>query len=85
MILEAQKLHPDNHFQVLDMSHLAIGNLAASDYDVILFLASFHHLEAREDRIQVLKNTKKLLAPNGRIYMTNWNLLSQERYQESHL
>jgi hypothetical protein len=27
---------------------------------------------------------KKLLAPHGRVYMTNWNLRDQEKYIKSH-
>lgn len=53
-------------------------------FDTIVFLASFHHLESEEERIQVLTNAKKILSKNGRIYMTNWNLLSQEKYKNSH-
>lgn len=53
-------------------------------YDAILFLASYHHLDSQEDRIQVLQNTKKMLNPNGCIYMTNWNLRDQEKYTKSH-
>ena len=53
-------------------------------YDAIVFLASFHHLETQEERMQVLKDIKKLLHPNGRIYMTNWNLREQSKYEKSH-
>ncbi len=53
-------------------------------YNSILLLASFHHLESQEERIQVLENTKKLLSPNGRIYMTNWNIRDQVKYEGSH-
>lgn len=53
-------------------------------YDAIVFLASFHHLESQVERIQVLKDIKKLLHPNSRIYMTNWNLREQTRYEKSH-
>jgi 2-polyprenyl-3-methyl-5-hydroxy-6-metoxy-1,4-benzoquinol methylase len=81
MIWESTKLHPNNQFKVLWMQD--IWDLDES-FDVLLFLASFHHLETVEERIQVLHNAKKLLTPNGRIYMTNWNLLDQERYQKSH-
>ncbi len=81
MIWEAIKLHPNNQFKVLWMQD--IWDLDES-FDVLLFLASFHHLESREERIQVLQDAKKLLNPNGRIYMTNWNLLEQERYQKNH-
>jgi hypothetical protein len=60
-----------------------IGDLDQS-FDALLFLASFHHLETKEERIQVLQDAKKLLTPTSRIYMTNWNLLAQERYQKNH-
>ena len=53
-------------------------------FDAIVFLASFHHLESQVERIQVLKDIKKLLHPNGRIYMTNWNLREQSKYEKSH-
>lgn len=81
MIWEAIKLHPNNQFKVLWMQD--IWDLDES-FDVLLFLASFHHLESRQERIQVLQDAKKFLNPNGRIYMTNWNLLEQERYQKNH-
>ena len=53
-------------------------------WDAILFLASFHHLESREARLQVLQNTKNLLAKEGHIYLTNWNLWDQPRYESVH-
>lgn len=59
-------------------------NSIKESFDAIVFLASFHHLKTQEERIQVLKNAKKLLNPNGRIYMTNWNLREQPKYEKSH-
>lgn len=84
MIGEAGKLHPESQFEVCAMESVSSLKLHDSSFDAILFLASFHHLENRESRIQVLENMKKLLAPNGRIYLTNWNLLEQERYIKNH-
>lgn len=84
MINEAQELHPDDYFEVFDMSKLQFTESKLQIFDAILFLASFHHLETRESRIETLRQAKKLLALNGRIYMTNWNLLSQERYKNTH-
>ena len=54
-------------------------------FDVLFFIASFHHLSTREDRLSVLKQAKNLLSKNGRIIMTNWNLShpSQSKYQDS--
>ncbi len=81
MIGEAQKLHPENKFEGIWMQNIT---KIQETYDVIIFLASFHHLETKEERIQVLQNAKKILNPNGRIYMTNWNLRDQEKYTKSH-
>lgn len=84
MITEARKLHPENQFEVLDMSELQASPIKLPTFDATLFLASFHHLETRESRIETLKQARALLTPNGRIYLTNWNLLAQERYQKNH-
>lgn len=60
MITEARKLHPEYAFQVLDMNH--IEELSSDEkYNVIVFIASFHHLHTQQERIEVLKKTKKLL------------------------
>ncbi|MBP9812711.1 class I SAM-dependent methyltransferase [Candidatus Gracilibacteria bacterium] len=86
MIEEARKLHGEYRFEVRNMSEL--GKWGDSEmigkYDAILFLASFHHLETREERLQVLRDIKPYLEPHGQISMTNWNLLEQERYTKSH-
>lgn len=84
MIEEAQKLHPSFHFDVIDMTWLWDSAIKNVPFDAVLFLASFHHLQTHEERIIVLKNIKKFLAPGGRIYMTNWNLCEQPRYEKSH-
>lgn len=85
MIEEAQRLHPDGDFLQIDMTDIDILEGKYGAYDGILFLASYHHLIDREARIKTLEKTKKLLAPEGKIYMTNWNLLEQPRYAKSHL
>lgn len=81
MIQEARSLYPDKVFQVTGMQEISHIN---DQFDAIIFLASFHHLESKDERIQVLRDSKRLLNPNGKIYMTNWNLLEQERYRASH-
>ena len=47
-------------------------------FQAFFFIASFHHLENSLDRLSVLQDAKKILLPGGKIYMTNWNLLSPE-------
>lgn len=82
MIQEARTLHPWYEFMVCDM--LSLQTLLWRQYDAIVFLASFHHLETVDERKKVLLDVRSLLSPTGKIYMTNWNLLAQERYQKSH-
>lgn len=54
-------------------------------FEGIFFIASFHHLSTREERISVLSQAKKLLSNTGEIIMINWNLThpSQSKYQNS--
>ena len=54
-------------------------------FDGIFFIASFHHLDSRGERISVLSQAKKLLSKTGKIIMINWNLQSpsQSKYQDS--
>jgi cyclopropane fatty-acyl-phospholipid synthase-like methyltransferase len=53
-------------------------------FDAIVLLAAFHHLENEAERRTCLETLKKFLTPNGSVYMTNWNLLDQEKYQKNH-
>jgi len=86
MINEAKKLHPKNSFEVLDMKHLEkLSN--DKKYQFIVFIASFHHLQTKQERKEVLEKTKKLLKNEGTVMMTNWNLLGEElfkKYEKSH-
>ena len=84
MIEEARWLHPDCNFDVIDMISLWSSKIQKSSFDTILLLASFHHLQTQEERTRVLCDIKTFLAPGGRIYMTNWNLREQPRYEKSH-
>lgn len=85
MIQEARGLHPDEVFLVGSMETLGdMPNLPYKQFDAIVFLASFHHLKNVSTRLSVLLAAKSLLHPQGRVYLTNWNLCGQERYASSH-
>lgn len=81
MIGEARGLHPENQFEVIGMQDIRTIDWS---FDSLLFLASFHHLETQAERIQILQDSKNLLSSVGRIYMTNWNLRDQVKYNKSH-
>jgi SAM-dependent methyltransferase len=84
MITEAQKLHPGYEFAVCPMWELAtLQHSNTPTFDCIILLASYHHLEFRAERIAVLEDMKSLIAPGWAIYMTNWNLRDQPKYEKS--
>ncbi|MDD5213252.1 MAG: class I SAM-dependent methyltransferase [Candidatus Gracilibacteria bacterium] len=80
LLEEASKLHPENEFLNLNMLDL---DKIESKFDTIFFIASFHHLQKLEDRIEVLKKARNLLSEDGKIFFTNWNLIGQEKYKKS--
>ncbi len=81
MIDEARKLYPSDEFYRFDVIPMqSLRYEWFTQYSSILLLASFHHLETEEERIQVLQNIRWFLRPHGRIYMTNWNLRDQPKY-----
>lgn len=82
LLEEASKLHPENEFLNLNMLDL---DKLESKFDAIFFIASFHHLQTLEDRIEVLKKAKNLLSQNWKIFFTNWNLIGQERYKKTEI
>lgn len=85
MIQEARLLHPDTPFVHVSMEDMgSIPEWQEGQFDAIVFLASFHHLRDEATRLAVLASAKRLLAKNGKIYMTNWNLRDQKKYQSSH-
>ncbi len=51
-------------------------------FNYIFFIASFHHLENLEERLEVLTQTKKLLKKWWIIFMTNWDLQSELNIQK---
>lgn len=82
LLEEARKIHLESKFLNLNMLDLdKISN--NQKFDVIFLIASFHHLQKIEDRIEVLKKAKNLLTKNWKIFFTNWNLIGQKRYEKS--
>lgn len=80
MVQEAKRLHPTNTFFVLDMTK--IEKLILKDFDVVFFIASFHHLPDFKTREATLQWVKNLLKDTGKIFMINWNLLSGTNAQK---
>ena len=77
LLIEAQKKHLNAEFIHDDMRTLS--TIKNRQFDAIFCIASFHHLPDDQDRIQTLQTLQTLLAPQGIICMTNWNLF-QKKY-----
>ena len=84
MIDEAKKELPSYDFRVLDMTEL---DKLEDKFDIIFFVASFHHLSDIYSRLNTLNKAKNLLNEWWIIMMTNWNLLGErniKKYESSY-
>jgi SAM-dependent methyltransferase len=82
MLKHARKNFPEKEF--LELNMLDLDKLKWRKFDYIFFIASFHHLENFQYRLEVLEEVKELLNDNWLIFMTNWSLESEvnhERYK----
>jgi len=80
---EAKKNYPNHKFIDLNMQDL---NKIDHNYNVIFFVASFHHINSIEDRIRILKKAYKKLESWWIVFFTNWALeseLNKNRYSIS--
>lgn len=72
----------DVDFRAIDLMRLAeIGERLAIDggWDVITMFATLHHIPSNKIRLDVLRAVKKLLHPNGKFYLSNWQFLNSEK------
>lgn len=42
-------------------------------FDLVFFIATFHHIPSDKLRLEALKEVKRVLKPSGRLIMANWN------------
>jgi len=75
-IAHAKSKHPDYNFEVNDMTKI---DYSDNSFDMIFMIASFHHLDSRKERLELLRKINRCLKPGGYLFMTNWNLL-QKKY-----
>ncbi|MDD3284773.1 MAG: methyltransferase domain-containing protein [Patescibacteria group bacterium] len=52
-------------------------NFEDNSFDIILCIATFHHIKTKKERISLLKDMYKWLKPGGYLLMTNWNLFQR--------
>lgn len=77
---EAKKKYPEIEFMELNMLDL---NKIERKYDMLFFIASFHHINNPDDRLRVIKKAYNMLEDWGMMFFTNWALdsdLNKMRY-----
>lgn len=79
LLNQAKKLHPEGKFIYMDMNSLK--DLQEKNFDIIFFIASFHHLSSQKERLHVLSEVKQKLKKDGKICMTNWNLFQKKYFK----
>jgi 2-polyprenyl-3-methyl-5-hydroxy-6-metoxy-1,4-benzoquinol methylase len=73
--IEEANLQAENYYC---MSALELAQLPSESYDGILLMGPLYHLHQEEERQKVLKETKRLLKPNGVAlisYINTWGVL----------
>ena len=69
-------------FRALDLMQLSAvsDQLSVADgWDVITMFATMHHIPSREVRLDILRTVKKLLKPNGKFILSNWQFLNSDK------
>lgn len=70
MIDQAKKNYPSVEFEVADMSSY-LQTMKQQSIDVVLCLASYHHLQTRYERLQALHNLYRILDYGGIVILVN--------------
>ena len=81
-LLREAESTPEVEFRALDLMQLSVVNdqLSVADgWDVITMFATMHHIPSREVRLDILHTVKKLLKPNGKFILSNWQFLNSDK------
>ncbi len=81
-LLREAESTPEVEFRALDLMQLSTvsDQLSVADgWDVITMFATMHHIPSREVRLDILHTVKKLLKPNGKFILSNWQFLNSDK------
>lgn len=67
-------------FQEVELSVLRYQlSMESGKWDVVTMFATLHHIPSNEIRLDILRTVKKLLKPNGKFILSNWQFLNSEK------
>jgi SAM-dependent methyltransferase len=73
---------PGVEFREADLSQLSVISEQLSvkgGWDVITMFATLHHIPSTEMRLDILRTVHKLLKPDGKFILSNWQFLNSEK------
>ncbi len=73
LIEQARRAYSDIKFEVADILEFGASNWALESFDVVFMNSVLNHFP-KDKQTQVLRNVKKVLRPDGKLLMVNWNL-----------
>ena len=81
-LLREAESTPGVEFRELDLMQLSRFSdqlSVAGGWGVITMFATMHHIPSREVRLDILHTVKKLLKPEGKFILSNWQFLNSEK------
>lgn len=86
LIKIAQERYPEQTF--FDANILKLNEInfkeknTPSKFDFIFSIAVLQHIPGKKKRIELIKNLKNYLEPNGKIIFSNWNMWEIKKYKK---
>lgn len=69
-------------FREFQLSELSVNSeqlLITDNWSLFTCFATLHHIPSNEIRLDILRTVKKLLKPNGKFILSNWQFLNSEK------
>jgi tRNA (uracil-5-)-methyltransferase TRM9 len=73
---------PGVSFRAVDLSQWAVDSeqwAADGGWDVITMFATLHHIPSKEKRLDILRSVHKLMKPDGKFILSNWQFLNSAK------
>lgn len=70
-----------NEFRFVESDMMKL-DFPKESFDIIFMIASFHHLENKKQRLELLQNMNFWLKKDGILVMTNWNLWEKHNFKK---
>lgn len=84
-LLREAESTPEVEFRAVDLTQLSVISdqiSVAGHWSLITAFATLHHIPSNEIRLDILQTIKKLLKPDGKFYISNWQFLNSEKLRK---